>query len=490
MLSYRLLPLLLLICCSNVFAAAEDWFEGLSDDLPNVPANVQQLHHKMLGHKNANDLESAIETGLEIVDRLADGPEKSLIRPLLNVGLLQMYTGKSDLAISNMQRCVELVEATEGVFSPQLIQPLYSLGYAYKRTGSQEQAVDIFRRAQHIIHRHDGVYSSDQLDVIDQLTELSVAKGDFASAGREQYFSLKISEAEFGSDSLELIPALDKYALYLKDIGRFRHSVGYYERTITIIENRYGAMDIRLIEPLQNIAAVRIHQQEAVRFGITRSRVKESGLKVNFNSQSSNPRGYLLQNPERPRTDDGEEALERALTIISEYPESDITDHIRAIVRLGDMYTISGDSRASDLYKQAAQMMQGREDLEELNNDLFGLPSRIQPRNTHVLPLYTSGDAGSYYADVEMTVKPDGRTGNIRITDANIPNQERKRLKQMIFRYRYRPKMVDGEMVSTDMGIQQRYYPMAINTNTGARTKNTGTLTSDPIPAVDGGIAN
>jgi hypothetical protein len=133
-------------------------------------------------------------------------------------------------------------------------------------------------------------------------------------------------------------------------------------------------------------------------------------------------------------------------------------------------------------------MMQDREDLEELNNDLFSLPTRIQPKNIHVLPLYTSGDADSYYADVEMTVRPNGHTGNIRIIDANVPNQERKSLKRRLFLYRYRPKMVDGELVSTEMGIQQRYYPIASNTNTRAITTDTAN-TEDPTRAADG-VAN
>ena len=490
MLSKHLPFLLLLLCFSSVCSAAQDWFDGMADDLPNVPLEVQQLHHEMLEYKNGNDLEAAINASFDILDMLADEPEESLTRPLFNLALLQMVSGETELAISNMQRCVELIEAAQGVFAPQLIQPLYSLGSAYRITGNHEQALDALRRAQHVIHRHDGVYSSDQLDVVDQLTRLRIAEGDVAGAGREQYFYLKINEAEYGTDTLELIPALDKYALYLKDVGRFQGSIGHYQRSIQIIEAIYGAMDIRLIEPLQGIAEVRIHQQEAMRYGMAMKTRKEPRVGINFNDQPANPRGYLLQNPERARTGDGEDALERALNIISDYPESDITDHIRAMVRLGDMYTITGNSRASDLYKQAFEMMQGREDLEELNNDLFGLPTRIQPRDTHVLPLYTSRVADTYFADVEMTVRPNGHTGSIRIIDANVPNQERKALKQMLFRYRYRPKMVAGELVSTEMGIHQRYYPIAITSNTRSSRANTDAVdteanTSSAIQAAD-----
>lgn len=479
MLSKRLSALLVLLCCTGICAASQDWFDGMSDDLPDVPAAVQQLHHKMLEYKNANELDAAIDTSREIVDMLANRSQESLIRPLLNLALLQLAARKTGQAISNLQQCVELIETTEGVFSPQLIQPLFLLGTAQKITGDHDAAVAAFRRAQHVIHRHDGVYSFDQLDVIDQLTILNIAAGDLNGAGREQYFYLKINEAAFGNESLELIPALDKYAQYLKDVGRFQGSIAHYKRAITIIENNYGDKDIRLIEHLQGIADVRLYQQEALRYGLTWPVKNDSRSGLTFRAQLTSPRNYLLKNPERVRTSDGKKALERALGIISDDPESDITDHIRALVRLGDMYTITGDSKASDLYKQAFELMAGREDLEELNSDLFGLPTRIQPKNAHLLPIYTSVVADTYYADAELTVKPNGRTGNIRIIDSNIPHQERKTLKRMLFLYRYRPRMVDGELVPTDFGIHQLYYPVSSTTNTATSTTDTGSISTD-----------
>jgi len=490
MLSKQLPLLFLLLCCSGVCSAAQDWFDGMSDDLPDVSSAVQQLHHRMLAYKDANNLDAAINAGIDIVDLLADAPEESLIRPLLNLGLLQMADRQTALGISNLERCVELIEETEGVFSPRLVQPLYSMGSGLRMTGGHDAAVDSLRRAQHVIHRQDGVYSSDQLGVLDQLTVLNIAAGDFIGAGREQYFYLKVNESEYGSDSLELVPALGKYAEYLKDVGSFQGAVSYYGRALNIIENSYGAMDIRLIEPLQGIAEVRIYQQEALRYGVARPHINDSAQSMAFNSpQSSSPRSYLYQTPERVKTADGEEALERALGIINNHPESDITDQIQAIVRLGDMYTITGDARARDVYLQASEMMRGREDLEELNNELFGLPTRIQPRSTHVLPLYTSHTADHYFAEVEMIVRSNGRTGEIRIIDANIPNHNRKQLKGMLFKYRYRPRMVDGEMVSASMGIQQLYYPIAVPSAPGSRNVSSNTSddenTSDPDQAAE-----
>jgi tetratricopeptide (TPR) repeat protein len=467
----------------------------MSDDLPNVSSVVQQLHHRMLAYKDTNDLDAAINTSLEIVDTLADEPGESLIRPLLNLGLLQVADRQTELGISNLRKCVELIEETEGVFSPRLVKPLYSMGASLRSTGDHNEAVDTLRRVQHIIHRHDGVYSADQLDVLDQLTILSMAEGDLIGAGRQQYFYLKVNEAEYGAHSLEIIPALGKYAQYLKAVGRFQGAIAYYDRAISIIENSFGAMDIRLIEPLQGIADVRLYQQEAARYGIVMPGIDETRkMATTFNPEQTNPQSYLLQSPERLRTSDGKKALERALDIINNHPQSDITDRIDAIVRLGDLYTITGDPRASDLYQQAFEIMRGRDDLEELNNDLFGFPTRIQPKNAHVLPLYTSGNADQYFADVEFMVRPSGRPSEIRVVDANVPNQERRMLKGMIFKYRYRPKMVDGELVTATIGIHQVYYPIAIPSSArsnGADSADTKINTSDTDQAADTeGVAN
>ena len=132
------------LCVAQACLGAEDWFEGISDKLPNVSEDIQLLHQKMLAHKSDNQIEAAIDAALQIVDGLAEAPQQNLIRPLLNLALLQTVSGNADLAIENLLRSIELIESTEGAFSQQLIQPLYSLGSARRLTGDYEAAQQSF----------------------------------------------------------------------------------------------------------------------------------------------------------------------------------------------------------------------------------------------------------------------------------------------------------------------------------------------------------
>ncbi len=441
------------------------------------------MHNKMQQQKEASDLDAAIDSGQQIVEKLKDSSGESLIRPLLNLALLQVAADQSDAAITNLNECIALIEATRGAFSPLLIQPLFSLGLAQRLAGETDGAVKAFQRAQHVIHRDDGVYSPNQLSILDQLTIVNIAEGNFQTAGMEQYFYFKINETEYGDASLELIPALNKYAQYLKDVGRFRDAVNHYQRAIGIVEDNYGEHDVRLIELLQGVADVRLSQQEVWRFGISRPAREKPRYDVSLNAQPTRTSAYIPQHREKPRIGDAKKALVRALAIVKEQPDVDISDHIRALVRLGDLYTATGDAEGLDFYDQASKIMQGRVDLEELNNELFALPTRIQPRATTILPIFISDDSSDLFADVEMTIRPNGHPTDIRITESTIPNQERKSLKRLLFNYRFRPRMVKGELVASEYGIHQLYYPIYRNLSTKTKSGTSNTKDSNSADA-------
>jgi hypothetical protein len=62
-----------------------------------------------------------------------------------------------------------------------------------------------------------------------------------------------------------------------------------------------------------------------------------------------------------------------------------------------------------------------------------------------------------FYADVEFEVTDKGRPTRIEVIDSNVPLQEKKLLKKVIYLYRYRPRMIDGEFTHSEMNIHQLY---------------------------------
>jgi tetratricopeptide (TPR) repeat protein len=298
-----------------------------------------------------------------------------------------------------------------------------------------EDAEESFRRAQHISHRNGGVYTPAQLEIINHITRLNLKQGLYTDADREQNFNLRISEQAYGKNSEELIPVLERLGGYFATRGDmiplttnvadyryyrdtlFRQSLDMYRRAIKIIEDNHGVNDMRLVGPLRGLARARL-------------------LQITNRSAS-------------------EAALERALSIVESNPDADIPDRVRAMIYLGDMYTITGDGRARDVYLKVWAIMQNDPAYDELRADIFGTPTRLHPELTGVLYLKRKPDAATaqdieLYIDVSYSVKANGRVGDIHLVDKNVPNEQVRYIRAQLADTRFRPRIFDGELVSTE----------------------------------------
>jgi hypothetical protein len=309
-------------------------------------------------------------------------------------------------------------------------------------------AEESFRRAQHISHRVGGVFTPEQLEIVDQITRLNLRQGKLIAADREQAFNLRISEQAYGEESEKLLPVLQRLGAYFATRGNmmplstvpdyryyredlFRRSIALYQRAIRIIEHSYGVTDLRLVEPLRGLARARLLQ-------ITNRRASEA-------------------------------ALERVLSIVESNPETDLPDRIAAMVGLGDIYTITGDTRASEVYLQTWQLMQENEQQKQLSTEIFGSPTRLYPEGSRVLYLDRRPDAAAeedveLYVDVEYSISGSGRVKNIQLLDKNVPNAQVRNLRSRLSATRFRPRIIDGELVATEsLMVHQTYQVIGSN---------------------------
>ena len=214
-----------------------------------------------------------------------------------------------------------------------------------------------------------------------------------------------------------MIPLSDQTDFrYYRD-SLFRRSINFYRRAIKIIEDNYGVNDLRLVEPLRGLANARL-------------------LQITNRSAS-------------------EAALERALSIVDSNPDTDLPDRIKAMIRLADMYTITGDRRAPAIYLQAWEMMQENATHRQLSAEIFGTPTRLHPEVSGVLYLARKPDAAlkgdvELYIDVAYSVRANGRVTNIHLLDKNVPNAQVRYMRARLADTRFRPRILDGELIATE----------------------------------------
>ena len=353
---------------------------------------------------------------------------------LANLGILLSSQGHYLEAMEVLDPGLEFIEEKANPFSTTLMNAIMARGLTQSELDYFEEAEESFRRAQHISHRVGGVYTPRQLEIINYITKLNLRQGKLLAADREQAFNLRISEQAYGKDSEELVPILRRLGAYFASRGKmiplsdvpdfryyrdslFRQSINLYKRAIKIIEDNYGANDLRLVEPLRGLARARL-------------------LQITNRSAS-------------------EAALERALSIVDSNPDTDLPDRVKAMIRLADIYTITGDRRSSGIYLQAWEMMQENAAYKQLSAEIFGTPTRLHPEVSGVLYLARKPDAAlkgdvELYINVAYSVRANGRVTNIHLLDKNVPNAQVRYMRARLAETRFRPRILDGELVATD----------------------------------------
>ncbi|MEX2489103.1 MAG: tetratricopeptide repeat protein [Pseudomonadales bacterium] len=353
---------------------------------------------------------------------------------LTNLGIVKALQNRVEEAHAALNQSIRTFEAAEGPFTQRLIEPVMTKALIHASQDMYIEAEDLLRRVQHVIHRNAGVYSPRQVPVIDRITGIKIQKGEMIEADRAQKFKLKIHEHTYSRDSEKMIRALQEIGTYFAHRGNmlpaqswqspergqyrnqlFDEAISLYEEAIQITEEKYGKNDLRVIEPLRGLARARLLQVTGRRHA--------------------------------------EDALERVVQIVEEHPGTDLTDKVRALVDLADAYLITDDARAEETYMTAWDLMADRPELSDLGNQLFGTPERLYPRSPGVIVLdrrpFNTEEGEDLYVDAEYTVTANGRVSDVNVVDGNVPNAEKRSVRNYLIHARFRPRVVDGEFQDT-----------------------------------------
>lgn len=432
----RLLAMLLFLPVIAVKAETHNWANYLVEEMNfSDPAREAEFEivRRHLDDQAYAEAEKHLEKFLAQHEEglRAENPV-TYAKALSNLGIIKAQLNEQDEALNTLDDSIQALELSQGPFYTGLVRPLMAKGMIHESMENYSESEDVLRRAQHIIHRNDGVYSPRQVPMLDQLTVVKIKKGEMLAADRQQKFSLKIHEQMHGSQSEEMISVLQDLGAYFAGRGNmiplqsrqeygdyrnelFRESVSLYERAIDIIENKYGQDDIRLVEPLRGLAKARILQVTGRRYA--------------------------------------EDALERVVEIIQNSSGTDLPDYVRAVVDLADTYVVTNDSRAEETYLKAWNLLADKPEFADLRNELFGTPKRLHPSSPSVIVLdrrpYEADEDEDLYVDAEYTVRANGRVSDVNVIDGNVPNQEKRSVRHLLTQTRFRPRIVDGELMQT-----------------------------------------
>ena len=400
-----------------------------------------ELYKESIANGQYDEADSLAKRLVELAIKVHGLDSHESARALTNLGIVQYRNRDYESSQLNYQSAIEIIERIEDRLNVALVNPLKGLGASQLAGGRPDLARQTFGRAMHISHVNDGPHNLSQVEILDALTETHLSVGDISEALDMQEYVYNLQTRKIDLDSEAIIPALERQAKWMHRMQYYNRERVAWRKLIRVLEENRGKEDLSLIDPLT---------------GLGKSYLYFDVEEAEFQSYSP--------------TSSGETYLKRALRIAEDNPDADWQLNRRALLSLGDYYTMSGrPNRARRTYQDTWELLSADdsrlrsryEELETINRLQDIAPPKYY--NSELVddkaPVPDSFERGSVV--VGFNISPFGATTNVKIIESEpvdlVDMQRRvvRDVRQLI----HRPRMVDGTNVSTkDLTYSHEFF--------------------------------
>ncbi len=362
--------------------------------------------------------EGRFEEAIPLAERLVELTEEELGISvefgvaLSNLGILQRRAGLYELSEESFLRSIDVIREADGFYTDAVINPLIGLGVNYQATGAYFEAVTVFEEARTVSRRVHGLLNEQQIDILDHLSNTMIEMEQYGEADEHQLTALRLRERIYGAESMEILPAIYKFARWLRAAYRYDEERNQYSRAIGIIREHEGDMSASMVRAL-----------------------RETG------------NSFRVQKYPEGR---GISALRRALEISLAQPEPDELIVAEILVDIGDWtVAFSKVGPTGEEYLQAWQLLGELENGAALRTAWFDEPSYVLRENPSNRGISAASEPGALPGHVLITfdVTEFGRTTDVTVIESVPPGLKDDSTARAINRSRFRPRIVDGEFV-------------------------------------------
>ena len=354
------------------------------------------------------------ETMVELAEDEFGSPSPDLATALTNLAYVQRSLENYDESNEAFVAAIDMYRETEGPFTPSAINPLVSMGANYYATGEFFQALNIFQEARTINRRAFGLLNPEQVEIVYHISATLASMRQFEEAHQYQQDALRLMERVNGSDSLEILPYIYRYAEWLASGFQFEAARNQYLRAMDIIREIDGPESALLVTPLRELGNTFRVQKLAEGRGIS--------------------------------------ALRRALEIAEAQSEPDNVELARVLRDIGDWYTaFSRVGPSGEEYLRAWDLLGNVENGQELRAEWFDDSNgdyvlREYPSSRGVVDATEPG-AEEGFVRVVFDIDVDGKPLNVTVLESDPEGFKDATMRRAISRSRFRPRIVDGELV-------------------------------------------
>jgi len=174
-------------------------------------------------------------------------------KALTNLAIAQNGNQEYEAAERNFRASIEIIERISDRLNSSLINPLKGLGSTQLANGRPDMARASFQRAVHISHVNDGPHNMGQIEVLESMAEIYLAVGEHKKAVDIQERMYAIQARKIEPHSMGIVPALKKQAHWQHRLQMYERERVSWRKIIDVLERNYGKKDLRLIPPLTSL---------------------------------------------------------------------------------------------------------------------------------------------------------------------------------------------------------------------------------------------
>lgn len=393
------------------------------------------------------DWSAAIDEARHLVEqaRTNAGEPMRLADALTLLGNAQLSSGDRANAEASYREALQITESQGAGTGPAAVDPLRGLGYSLALLERHDEAVPYLERAVLIIRRSSGLFDPSQQNLLRQLATSLAQTGRAVDGQKQMLYLQRVGERIYGERDPRMSPVLCAVGDWYVDLGNFLLGRDRYRDALEIVERKLGKNDPALVLPLRSLA--RSYMQE-----------------VYFIAQGYQPqdsRNQMDATPLEPKginpkyiSNDGERALQRALTILDSHPDTPPAVLTDTLIQFGDWYQVKHQpEKALPYYRRAAALVaNGELAAPEAAVAPLSFPVRIYypmpplaMRNRQLAP----AEIEEKFVSVEFTVTDSGDVQDAKVIEQNGTQRQASEALEAIRASRYRPKFVNGEPVET-----------------------------------------
>lgn len=339
-------------------------------------------------------------------------PSEELATAINNLAVIQRNLKQYEESKETYLEAIEMYRTVQGPFTESIIVPLVSLGANYHATGDYTQALGIFQEARTVNRRAFGLLNPDQVEIVYHIATTLGSMSRFEEAHYQHEDALRLMERVHGTDTMEILPYIYRYAEWLTASFQFDAARFQLVRAMDIIREIEGPDSIALVRPLREVANTYRRQKLAEGRGIS--------------------------------------ALRRALEIAQTSVDSDPLMTARVLRDIGDWYTaFSRVNFEGDEYRQAWNLLGRVDDGEAIRARWFNEPNYVLREYPSSRGLADADDFSAVEGFVRVTFDVDeyGDPQNVAVLESEPPGFKDDTMVRAIRRSRFRPRVVDGEIV-------------------------------------------